>query len=858
MKQLFVRRLYTAALALTLSTSLVVPVMADSGAVISAQEKIALSSSIGSVYISNNSYFQLEQATILPGEEGKIVSFKVKLHNGDQSDISFIDYWVRLQSSSGTQFSVNLLPKDKDKNRVPAGSEETITFYAKVNESINLQDLIFKIIRWDFSAANFERTVGEITVPWDYTQLTMVDEKRIVNVGGTQLKTSVPKLRVNKKEDEYFVNLTYSIENIGSKSVTLPAYTYSIRTPEGLLYPLDGAAAKDLAVHPRANKEVKLTATIPASIPETGWELVITELEATAKIPLPVAFYQLPASSADEVITPVTGPKVILVKEVPLSVSVGRVSMNKNDVNYQTTVYVHLENQGNESIAVPNYEFVIRTSEGISYPAAATGLTNLSILPRSSKDITLNVDIPVSVQVSSLELILNQPAAGSPSGGTGTGSSGGTGGTVGGSTDKEALNPVAIFILPSPTQNEGTVGTASEFSNKNGIYNITFNGIQRLPWEEKDIVTASLSLSGKSSSALPIPALTGYFLLDGSIKVPAKMVQTDSVISIHNEAKVGFQIYGTVPYTYDYSELQLIVQEKVSDTETNDLVKFKNNKTAMSMPFIGTGEGYKITGVGRNSSLSIRNSRTYNGLDSSLFAVQLSVENLEKRFTNISKLVGYFKTKDELMFPAQIAEVKKKVSPLGKAILNVTTSLPPNFDTSGMELIIGEGVKDGALADGATTPDAYINGVTFSIPGESKVVQDHLGKLDLFPFTLSINKVSASIVQTEQFAFSFDYSLNKNTFAESSGEEHKIIVEFSDVNGGVNFSQTYTLDKSTDPEVAGNLAVGQHSKTILKTDPAILVRLPYLTQYKVNIYDEFLGQKKLLASQTINWFVTTE
>jgi hypothetical protein len=278
----------------------------------------------------------------------------------------------------------------------------------------------------------------------------------------------------------------------------------------------------------------------------------------------------------------------------------------------------------------------------------------------------------------------------------------------------------------------------------------------------------------------------------------------------------------------------------------------------MSMPFIGTGEGYKITGVGRNSSLSIRNSRTYNGLDSSLFAVQLSVENLEKRFTNISKLVGYFKTKDELMFPAQIAEVKKKVSPLGKAILNVTTSLPPNFDTSGMELIIGEGVKDGALADGATTPDAYINGVTFSIPGESKVVQDHLGKLDLFPFTLSINKVSASIVQTEQFAFSFDYSLNKNTFAESSGEEHKIIVEFSDVNGGVNFSQTYTLDKSTDPEVAGNLAVGQHSKTILKTDPAILVRLPYLTQYKVNIYDEFLGQKKLLASQTINWFVTTE
>jgi hypothetical protein len=837
---------------------MVVPVFADSSSVYSEQDKIALSASVGSVYISNNSYFQIEQASVLPGDDGKVVTFKVKLHNGDNRELSFIDYWVRLQTVAGTQFSVNLMPKDKDKNRVPSGSEETISFYAKVNDSTNLQDLVFKFIQWDFSAANFERNLGDVYVPWDYTQLTLSDEKRIVNVGGTQLKTGVSRLVVNKNEDQYWVSLTYAIENIGSKSALLPGYTFAIRTSEGLVYPLDGSGAKDLSVHPRAAKEVKLTGTIPATIPESGWELVITELEPTAKIQLPVAFYQLPASSTDDTSTPITGKKVVQVGDIPLAVSVGRVSMNKNDVSYQTTVYMHLENEGNESIAVPNYEFVIRTADGLSYPVTATGMDKLSILPRGSKDITLNVNIPVSVQVNKLELIMNQPIATGGTGGNNGGNGAGGSGAPSGATDNRFRYPIVVFTLPSPTQNEGKVGTTSEFSNKNGVYGLTFNGVQRLPWEEMDIVSADLSLSNKGSSALPIPELTGYFLLDGSIKVPAKLVQTDSVISVAGDNKVGFQLYGTIPYTYEYSELLLIVQEKVSETETNDLVQFKNDKEDMSMPFIGTGEGYKISGTGRNSNLSIRNSRTYNGLDSSLFAVQLSVENLEKRFTNISKLVGYFKTKDDLMFPAQFAEVKKKVSPLGKAILNVSTPLPPNFDTTGMELIIGEGVKDSKLAEGAAVPDAYIHGVTFSIPGESKTVQENFNKMDIFPYTLTINQLSATMVTTEQFAFKFDYALSKNTFAETSGEEHKIIVEFSDVNGGVTFSQTFTLDKNADPEAAGNLAVGQHSRSILKSDPAILVKLPYLTQYKINVYDEFLGQKKLLASQSFNWFVTSE
>ncbi|WP_127579675.1 hypothetical protein [Paenibacillus koleovorans] len=856
MKRLFLKRICTAAIVWSLGMGTVVPVFADSGEAVVVQEKIAQAASIGAVYISANSYFELVQASLLPGDDGKIVTFKVKLHNGESSDLSLIDYWVRLQTTAGTQFSINLLPKDKDKNRVPAGGEEEISFYAKVGPTVTLQDLVFNFIRWDFSVANFERKLGQITVPWDYSLLTQVDERRIVAVGGTQLKTSVSQMTVNSGDEEHYVSLTYSLENIGSKSATLPGYTYSIRTPEGLMYPLDGSGGKELTVNPRAKKVVKLTGTIPLSVPQDGWELVVTETEPTAKIQLPVAFYLLPASTTDDVTVPAGGTKVVEVGDIPLALSVGRVSMSKNDVNYNATVYLHLENRGNGLVRVPGYSFNVRTSEGLVYPASSAGMNNLSILPRSSKNVELSVSIPVGVAVDKLELVVNEPAS-SGSGGSGAGSgSGGTGGS--GTVDSRFEYPIAVFRLPSPTSNEGQLGETTEFSNKSGVYALTFNSMQRLPWEETDILTADLTLTNRGSSALPIPALSGYFLLDGAIQVPAKIVQTDRLISLAKDGEVDLQLYGSIPYTYAYSDLKLIVQEKVSETETNDLAEFNNESDALTMPVIATSGTHAIDAVGRQAGLSIRSSRSYTGVDSSLFTVQLNVENREKRFTNLGKLVGYFKTKDDLMFPATISEVKKKIGPMGKAIMQVSANLPSGFDTSGMQLILGEGVKDAKLAEGADVPNAYVNAVTFDIPLESSTVQEGFNKLDLFPYTLSIGKLSATAVTTSQFSLSFEYSLSKNTFVESSGEEHQVIVEFSDPAGGLSLTQTLTLDKSTDPEAAGNLAVGQYTKTILKTDPALLARLPYLSNYKINVYDQFLGQKKLIASQTFNWFVTSE
>ncbi len=71
--------------------------------------------SLGRVQISKNSYFELKEAHLLSDTGQSAVTFTVSVHNGEASDLMFINYWIRLSTKSGSQFSVKTLPSDKDK-----------------------------------------------------------------------------------------------------------------------------------------------------------------------------------------------------------------------------------------------------------------------------------------------------------------------------------------------------------------------------------------------------------------------------------------------------------------------------------------------------------------------------------------------------------------------------------------------------------------------------------------------------------------------------------------------------------------------------------------------------------------------
>jgi hypothetical protein len=710
-------RLATAALVVTLTLGSMVPVFADGGG------STAVSSAIGTINITGSSYFELKQASVLPDQNGKLATFTVTVHNDGSSELMFIDYWVRLKSKSGNQFTARLLPQDKDKNRVAPGSSTDITFYANVNDSTNLQDLVVQFIKWDFSQPNFERVLGEISIPDSYTNVTPTDGSRVISVGGTDVLTSVKKL-VSNKNEKYFVPTVYlHLENAGSHSVTLPTYQYAIQTSEGYLYPLEAKGVKDLVINPKESKDVQLTGTIPISVSPEGWKLVITQNMTDIKINLPIGSYQLPATTQQE---------------------------------------------------------------------------------------------------------------------------------------------------------GGSIGKEYSFTSKLGVYTAKMNGLYRLPWEDQDILTADLTLMNKGSDSLPIPDLTGYFLLDDAVKIDAKLVQTAKVIALGASSNVSFQIAGKIPYTYEFSQVKLVLQEKESADGTTggstggstgtvtDVLEFTGQSELQAIPLQKQSESYTLTDIGRQSKFSVRSTATYSGKTGKLFTAQLEAANLEKRFTNITKLVAHFRAEDGTVFPAAIAEVKSKVSPSGKALLNVSATLPLSYSTSNMQLLIGEAVTAGILAEGDKVADSYVKPVAFVLPEEDKKVKDKLKDVELFPYTISMNKIGTTI-ENSTVSLIFDYEITKDALTETNLEGRKLIISLDDSKGVKSFEKAFDL-KNLEPaasdaatDLTKTLQLGKHEKfKISVSDADLIYKLEFLKKYNVSIYEEFQGQRKLLASQSNDWFITSD
>src|SRR5690606_5672540 len=108
---------------------------------------------------------------------------------------------------------------------------------------------------------------------------------------GTTILTAIDRVILNKTEKYHKPTITFSLENTGSQSFTVPAYEYKIVTANGLVYPLTAKGNENLVLTPRLKDDIQLTGSIPIEIDSKGWKLMVTMPLADAKVTLPVASY---------------------------------------------------------------------------------------------------------------------------------------------------------------------------------------------------------------------------------------------------------------------------------------------------------------------------------------------------------------------------------------------------------------------------------------------------------------------------------------------------------------------------------------------------------------------------------------
>lgn len=685
------KRYGIALIAIILSISLVMPVVALNDVSTSSANEAVVKDSIGRVDLSGRSYIELKEMNILPSEAGQSVTFTFSIYNGESTDLSFNDYWVRLRTKAGARITSSLIGEDHEKNRIAPQSSQEYTFHATVNASVQLSDLMLEFIRWDFTAPNYERKLGEVRVPNDYTNVVPVNAYKNIAIQNSVIKTSVDRMEIREDEEFYKTSVYFDIENTGLRSVVIPNYTFYIRTSEGLMYALQPKDFDNSSVPPRMIETVELNANIPIEFEQKDWDLVVIQPTGVSSIEIPKGFYRLPEPS-----------------------------------------------------------------------------TKVEVIPDG---------VPL--------------------------------------------------------------GEEQEIEIDEKLFGVTLNSIQRLPWNDEDIISAEVALSNLDEESLPLPNLSAYFNLDG-VKIDESntvIVHLDNILGLPAKSKTTFIMYTKIPYTYEYDTVDLVIINKDIDIDEDEskLVNFQHDSKSLALPVIEADSQFQFKNIGKRANVSIKDVVTFKGTSSNVFYVEVEMENLEKRQTELAKLTGYLKTTDDVYFPVNISEVNQRITPNGKALMSFWSTLPLRYNTHELQLIIGEEIT-------TSGDEAFIQVAAYDLPVEKITrARSEFENIKVYPYDITLTNMRVSLSNNAKV--NFDYHVNKANEYEALPDGHKLIIEL--VDGDIGYSQEFTFESE--------LKVGSHQGEMIANMNIenVMAKMQSIDGFRFNVYSSFEGHKKLLASRMI-------
>lgn len=775
------------------------------------------------VQLHANSYIQLHEILMLPSIDGNIVSMTVEWFNGESRDLTFIDYWLNLKTKSGSVFSVNLLGEEDQIHRISPHTRQMFTFYAKVPENIRLQDLIVEFIAWDFSMPNYERVLGTISVPDHYNPVTPANQKKSLFVESTKLDTQVEQFRLQSVQSKIQATVTFSIRNTGSRSITMPDYKYYIRTDQGDLYGL--TMSKDQSetmIQPKDTVQIHLQGMLPSSVSSDSWELVVTlQSNEEGGMERAVAFYQLMEQVVEEKVVPAEESATLDINDIPVRTWIEEVVKYKRDDRWRIELTLSFENEGTETVDIPQYQYTIRTSEGYRYPMSGES-EELSIQPKIAENMRLTASIPTSVSEEGWQLIIEEKEE-----------------------DGELLFPLAVYEVPEMKERESEglpLGQKYSFENSDGKYAIELVAMQRLPWNQEDILSAEIQIYNEDEKSLPIPKLSGTFELDGvSIaKEQTNVVQLDQTLALRPQEKTKLILYSKIPYTYQFDRVSLFLEEERGQ-DTDDpyevaLVDFSARWQQLILPVIMEGEPFKIETIGKRAAIGIRSTQIYADSHSRLYYMEMEVENEEKRQNHLPHIAAFLKTIDGSYFPVTIQDIEERViTPSGKALLAAHAVLPFGVSASDVKLVVGEMIENEAES-------AFVAGAEMDLPPETSRSTESMEDIEIYPYNISFSRFKLFLTSGSA-TLSFHYELEKSRQYQILPEGHKLVMEL--VDNETPYEQTFEFE--TDLKIGNH--TGQMTANINIGDVA--EKLSEGTDFWVRVYDEYEGYRKLLANQRV-------
>lgn len=782
-----------------------------------------------------------------PQEKQQFVKINFELENRGGNTIAFPKYEFLLKTDTGLTYPLEIL-ESKELDSIRPRDLKKIELNARVPLSISLKNSTLMLTNPVTPDSNNKLMlpVSSYEIPVAESELAVdgiiSNEHRIIQIDDQLVNTSINDVFLKDDNKLTTVIVFYQMTSLSEMPLEIPDYRFFIRTRNGALYHMELANMGASKTLPSGEmKEFQITGTIPKSIKLDYWEFIVTKPSVDEKFNIPVVIYELPSASNRTsttfdftTVTPINGLRKIEMENRFVNTTVNRVFLRKDDKFTTVTIYYQMTNLAEILVTVPSYQYFIQTQSGAQYPLELkTSASSNSLPSQDNKEFQLTGEIPKSVKLEGWKLVVTKQ-----------------------SEDGKSDLPVAAYELQNANNDLANRSKEFEFTAKSGNFIGKLNYIRRIPWEDQDILTAEVWIANKNNTTLVLPQLSGYFLLNGVVKVDVKMIQVNKMLSLNERLGANFQFIGKLPAEYEIGELKFMIQEKrANENTTTDLLEFYYAEDINFMPLIKLGDQFLVEDTGRKTAVSIRSLNTYVGETENILEAQVDLENLEKQFKQTIQLTGSFKTKDGVLFAAKVQKSNKKIIPGGKETLSIWTSVPQEYDLSDVKLLLGEGVTGDQVTESQGTADAYFHVNQFELPAVSLNLSPSTDfkNINFFPYALDIHAIRMEIATgMNSVTLDMKYKLTKNMQYQANMEGHSLLIEYED--GNATFSQEFALESGG----TSALKLGAEQTIHIQKTDADLYRKFSMSAYKLNIYDQFQDSKRLLATRTLRWFNTEQ
>ncbi|MBB6670614.1 hypothetical protein [Cohnella nanjingensis] len=509
-----------------------------------AASSTAVASPYKNISIGNQLSVKLVDSNLIPNENGNVASFTISFNNDGARDVQFIDYWARLRSNSGSQYTLTLLDADKKKSKIASKSSQTYTFYAQVGSKETLSNLNLQIIKFDFSTAGYERSLAKFTFPQGFTGTVKSGGFKAIPINNSFVNTRPDSLSLNKTLTGYKAKVKFLLRNASKVTIPLPTYDYYIQSSEGNMYKLTPTTKLDnFMLEPGVLKEVALSADLPALSNTTAFRLVVTQNVASKdgdKINIPVGSYVIPNKQVVENTT--TNTKASYSNDFGTYdaelTNLQRLPWLSSD---NVVAQVVIRNKGNSYLPLPAYlgKFILDNNVNVD-AKEVQNTADVGLAPGAQTIVYLYGTIPYNYALNDINITLNQKDE----------------------TEEVQLlsfnQKGTAFKLPTIP-----VGSAYESKDNGREVAVSIDSIRTYTGASSDYVAAYVNVTNAQQRNAELNAWTGYFKTSDGVFRPAKLLKgKGNVTPGHKEQIV---LYADLPKNTNTKDMQLIIGEGVNE-----------------------------------------------------------------------------------------------------------------------------------------------------------------------------------------------------------------------------------------------------------------------------------------------------